>query len=221
MKQMLKNQRRKAVLVLAVSFCAVFSLLGIAGTDFEELLLILYGSEKAYVPVLQMGFLLFVILLQYFNADIVLYHIRNRSYLDTRYGSENKTFWALMRAVAFSNFAFIIFSTVGAVVGFVFRGNGISGINISNVGLLMVRGMGFFYLMSVLQIGFLHNMDEAKTFGSMALVAVALTFVNPFAILHFLESGVWKELVCWIVFYIVVDLTATVVLSEVYRKGRG
>lgn len=221
MKQMIRNQKIKLVLVFSVSMCVMFSLLGIAGTDFEMLLLFLYGAEKSSFLTFKMGFLLFVILAQYLNADLILYHIKNIDYLCIRYGTKEEVFLALIKNVMFSNIAFILSSTLGTIDGFLVRGNYFNSIEFNNILVIMVRGLGFYYLMSVLQVILLLYVDEAKTFGAIALTVIIFTFVNPFTILCFTRERSGEELVCWGIFYSMVCSIATFVLKSIYMKEWG
>src|SRR5660397_106824 len=110
MRVIIKNEKVKIILTFCAFTVLVGALLKMNGMDFAMTLRRIYGGALLNAITMKMGFILFVILLQYFNADTILYHIRNSDYLSIRYGTKNRTFSVLVRIIITANLSFVFLS---------------------------------------------------------------------------------------------------------------
>lgn len=220
-KRIIRNQAGKAVLVMAVSLVMVYALLGTGGMDLEDLLLISFGVEIPEVLTLKMFFLVVIILLQYFNAETMIYHIKNIDYLCIRYETRKKAFRAFVHILINTNINFIICFILGAVGGFGFREQQLKDINIFQIGFFCVIGLEFYYLISIVQMGLLLYLDEAKTFGIIALIAVGLSFINPAKFLKVPITGTESQLAEYAIIYSIAVFLGIFVVNCIYGKECG
>lgn len=218
MSPIIKSQKLKIVTSLLVIIFLISALLKIVNDDISFVLLTMYGCISTSVLTLKAGYFLFVILLQYFNADIILYYIKNIDYICIRYGDKKSVFNVLINKIIVLNILFVCLSLVGTELSLLVCKNDIQNFhNIDNM-IIAIRGFGNCYLFSVIQVALLKYFDEAECFGIMSLIAMLITFINPFDIALVKGYKFIFRFSFWVFFYFVLSLLVTYILRKIFVK---
>lgn len=218
MSPFMKGQIRKTVPLLAVMSLLMVALLKISNGDVCFTLLTIYGCTSTPVIMLKAGFFLFVILLQYFQVDLILYYIEGMDYICIRYGGRKKVFGILFNRLMFLNILFVSLSLVGTGISLPVCGKNIRPFAVSEIVVIFVRGLGNCCLFSLIQVALLKYFDEAKCFGLMSLGALLLTFFNPFALFTVAEYSFIFQLAFWGIFYLVLCFLAAFIAKKIFIK---
>ncbi|MDE7222225.1 MAG: hypothetical protein K2O34_00410 [Acetatifactor sp.] len=116
MNPVIKGQKLKMINSLIVIILLTIALLKIVNGDVSFILLTMYGCTSTPVIMLKAAFFLFIILLQYFCADLILYYIENADYLCIRYGDRKRVFGVLLKKIIFLDIVFVGLSLAGTGV---------------------------------------------------------------------------------------------------------
>lgn len=218
MSFVIKHQVYKSIVPFIVIICLMTAFLRIADTNVLFSLLVMYGCKSVSRLTLKIGFLVFVILVQYFNADLILYYIKNTDYFYIRYGSKNKTLRILLLRIFISDVIVILISLLSASLSILINGKiSLESIYFSDIIITAFRGLGNCFFFSIIQIALLLSFEETKCFVIVTIGALGLTFFNPFD-LSLKSTLVIVELLLWIGFYLVICSLMILELKKIFMR---
>lgn len=179
MRRILKNIESKTIIIILLSAFVFIFLMRLNHTDFLTTFRGIYGGISLNLVSSKMGFIFFVILLQYINTDIILYNLRNAPCLLIRYGSKEKLILALVGNVMVCNFWFVALTGVGAVIGAaIIGGLDLTGVNLLIFLEILIRGYISCCIISMVQIILLIRTSEANTFLGLMVFVFILSFLS-------------------------------------------
>ena len=177
MSKILKNLKVKMFFILCIFTILFSSLLRIYHTDLLTIFRGIYGGIALNSLFAKMGFVLFIILLQYTNAEVIIYYLNNASYLSIRYGSKERLIRVLFKKILVLNFIFVCLSGVGAIFSAALNGLSLSEMSTAFLDVLL-RGYLMCLIISIIQIFSLIKTTETNTFLVMMGLSIALIFLS-------------------------------------------
>lgn len=181
MNKIVKNIKIKMFLTLTIFTIMIGSLYLI--NHQENILVVfrgLYGGTPLNTISEKMGFVLFAVLLQFTNADAILYCLNNADYLSIRFDSKVKVVRFLYKKILILNFMFVCLSGISTL--FVAYLCGLDFIEINYIVFIdiLLRELLACLIISVLQIYFLVITTEANTFIILIIITVVLAFLSQY-----------------------------------------
>ena len=220
MSKILKNLKVKMFFILCIFTILFSSLLRIYHTDLLTVFRGIYGGIALNAIFAKMGFVLFIILLQYINAEVIIYYLNNASYLSIRYGSKERLMRVLFKKILVLNFIFVCLSGVGAIFSAALNGLSLSEMSAAFLEVLL-RGYLTCLIISIIQIFSLIKTTETNTFLVMMGLSIALIFLSQiqlsfFTILPIPLDGL--ELLFNIAICILIIIFGAVYVKETFSK---
>lgn len=202
----IKNQFAKVIFLFPVIVLIVTGMLRLTDDDFIFSLSILFGCSSSAPLTLKICFFVFIILAQYFNADGLIFYLKNIDYLWIRYGSKQQTLRSLFKWIFFSTMVLIFTSFVGAVIALYFCTGSLSASFTVDSVVILTRGFFHCAILALLQVMLLIRVGETRCFGVILLLAVGHTFLKltyspltPSAFLYrFTLGGIIYSLLCFL-----------------------
>lgn len=178
MSKILKNLKARLFFILCMLTITFSSLLHINHNDLLKTFRGIYGGISLNSLPAKMGFIFFVILLQFTNADTIIYYLNNASHLSIRYGCKEKMMRIFFRKIMTLNFIFVSLSGVAVIISAVLNGLNLYDMNYIEILEILLRGYLTCLTISTVQILLMIIINEAKTFMILLILSIALIFLS-------------------------------------------
>lgn len=173
----IKNAKIYAAITLFECFFVSCSLALTTSIDNQRILLLLYGG----IPLLhiseQAAFLFTIILLQCYNANFVLYHLKNGDYLLIRYHVFLRYYGRLILQTVINTACFFFLSLIGAILALVLVRP--IEFNYDFIELICI-GLPILMAFAFAQILLLLFFKESDAFGILLIVTFLFAFLGRF-----------------------------------------
>lgn len=209
LKQVIKNIRFKYAAVFLVLTVAIVTLIKIEYFTSLDVLRVIFAGFPLGRPMTMMAFILYVALIQFANIDVLLYYLKNDTYLIIRYERRERIFYRLLKIVFMINVFFIIIFFLATLISLLICGWSLNLIDLFEVLEIALRGFMTGIIFTVIQLLLLVRLEENNTFLFIMGAAVLFAFVSRlnlwvFTIFPVRLSGietVINIILCW--FYII------------------
>lgn len=217
MRNALKFLRvRKIFFVFVCLFMIIFTLRKITEWNPIDILDGMSGGSSIYHIYIQMAFFVFVYLIQYFNADLLLYMTNNRNYLSVRYKNHSYMFNKFVRRALCINLLFLLLVLIA--VGFNMLLTELTvHIRGYEIIVLIVRTYRKCYLFALLTFVFLTCMDEEKTFGAISGIVLVTIFLKQLFDFSYFETGEFFGLIVTIAGELIILFGCTRILEKIWK----
>lgn len=170
----LQNLKRLGLLTFVCGFLLAFAL-ALQEDSAQYIFQCLYAGHSLYLVTEKVAFLFVVILLQSYNAKLVVYSLSNLDYLSIRYPSMERYYWVLVRRLALNAGGFWLSLLAGAMTGLAAAGMELA----LNLPEMLLLSYALYLALALGQVLLLTRFREAEAFGILSVVGFVLTMVTP------------------------------------------
>lgn len=213
-----KNVRYKYIYVLFVVVLIFITLINVEKYVLFDAFRMFFGGYPLWRPISVMSVGIYVALLQYINADVLLLFFRKDSYISIRYKNKMLLFFRFFMYLVVLNVLFVLTSVMAfLLVAFLYQCN----IQLLELVEISLRGLLCSFFFSTVQALFFQKWNMEKTFMAMTGLSVLVVMLSrvPLEIIticpHKLEG---VPLVIQIVLSNLYIGIAIVILFKIYQK---
>lgn len=208
----IKNVKLHTLITFFACFLISYSLALTTSSDTQRILLFLYGGTPLLRISEHAAFLFANILLQFYNAEFVIYHLKNQDYLRIRYHSLIEYCKKLALQTIVNTTLFFVVSFAGAIFGLVIARQNECYFDFVE---LICIGFPLLTVFAFAQILLLLFFKESEACGILSMIAFIFAFLSRFiysALNAFTPSMILKSLL--LIFVVVAEIFSMLIVLK-------
>jgi hypothetical protein len=185
MTKVIDNAKCKFLFVFIILSMSLYVLTVTNQFDFVSALRMFYGGFPLYRTQNKVVFVIFCILVQYINSDIIIYYLKNVIYLRNRYRKINLVIYSIIGKVGVLNVIFVGTALVSSIAGSIISCEAPAVDNWTEMAVITGRGLLMVIFFSLVQILLLLRTTQTNAFIWLTLIALTFSFLSETLIARF------------------------------------
>lgn len=215
MRLFLKNQISKYLIAFLVLFMLMLGCVHIDSFSFIESIDIVLGNLPLGPIAFKMIFIISVFVFLFVQSNMNLYYIKNYSYFYIRSMSRRH----IMNRLVVQMFINLIVYFVVLIIVFLLLLS-ITSVEITEILTIqfvvsIIKGIGKFFIVSLIQLGLIMILSEDKAFIILFSCLIGYTFLNYFR-LNFAMLSAVQQLAVVIIIYFIVSIMGIFILNKIF-----